>query len=172
MRNSIISSILIIVCAGVASYGELRIGYINSEKIFQEYEGTKSAQQKFNKEVAKWEQEATEKKKKIKELSEQLEKQSLLLSEARKKEIENQLKQEYAEYEKFLQSKFGQQGEVLKKNQDLTKPIVLKINVILEQIAKTDNYDFIFDVRNGGLVWAKTTYDLTSRVLQILSKEK
>ncbi|MBD3391696.1 MAG: hypothetical protein GF418_06520 [Chitinivibrionales bacterium] len=158
--------LLSIACA------ELKIGYINSEKIFEEYEGTKQAQEKFNKEVAKWEQEATERQKEMRELREQLEKQSLLLSSERKQEIENQLQQKMVEYQKFLQEKFGQEGEALNKNEQLTKPIVEKINKILEQIAKTENYDFIFDARVGGLVYAKDGYDLTERVLAALNKEQ
>jgi outer membrane protein len=154
------------------AYGELKIGYINSEKIFAEYEGTKEAQEKFNKEVAKWEQEATERQKEMRELKEQLEKQSLLLSSERKKEIEDKLQAKMVEYQKFLQEKFGQKGEALQKNEVLTKPIVEKINKILEQIAKTENYDFIFDARVGGLVYAKPGYDLTERVLAALNKEK
>jgi outer membrane protein len=157
--------------AGIAT-AELKIGYINSERIFQEYEGTKEAQEKFNKEVAKWEQEATDRQKEMKDLKDQLEKQSLLLSAERKKEIENQLQTKMAEYQKFLQEKFGNEGEALKKNEDLTKPIVEKINVILEQIAKAENYDYIFDARLGGLVYAKPGYDLTERVLAAINKEK
>ena len=48
------------------SFAELKIGYINSERIINEYQGTKEAQDKFNKEVAKWEQEASERQKEIK----------------------------------------------------------------------------------------------------------
>lgn len=163
---------ILVLCAVFFAFAELKIGFINSEQIFQEFEGTKVAQDKFNKEVAKWEQEATERQKEMQELKDQLEKQSLLLSEERKKEIESKLQQKMIDYQQFLQDKFGQQGEALKKNEDLTKPIVEQINKILEQIAKTENYDYIFDVRNGGVVWAKPAYDLTSRVLQALNKEK
>ena len=169
--NGKLWAVLIGVLATMA-YGELKIGFINSEKIFAEYEGTKAAQEKFNKEVAKWEQEATERQKEMKELKEQLEKQSLLLSSERKKEIEDKLQAKMVEYQKFLQEKFGQKGEALQKNETLTKPIVEKINKILEQIAKTENYDFIFDARVGGLVYAKQGYDLTERVLAALNKEK
>jgi outer membrane protein len=153
-------------------WAELKIGYINSEKIFAEYQGTKDAQAKFNKEVAKWEQEATERQKEIKESKEQLEKQSLLLSDERKKEIEDKLRQKMVEYQEFLQNKFGQKGEALEKNEELTKPILDKINKIIEKIAQEDKYDYIFDARTSGIVFAKQSYDLTERVVAILNKEK
>ncbi len=153
------------------SYAELKIGFINSEKILVDYEGTKAAEEKLKKEYAKWEQEATEKQKKMKDMKEQLDKQSLLLSAERKKEIEAELEREYIEYQKFLQEKFGQQGDAAKRNDELLKPIIDKINVILDKIAKAENYDFIFDAR-GGVVYAKKAYDLTERVVQALNAEK
>jgi outer membrane protein len=153
------------------SYAELKIGFINSEMILQQYQGTKDAEEKLKKEYSRWEQEATEKQKKMKEMKEQLDKQSLLLSAERKKEIESELERLYIEYNKFLQEKFGQQGDAAKKNDELLKPIVEKINVILEKIAKNENYDFIFDAR-GGVVYAKKAYDLSEKVIQALNSEK
>ncbi len=161
---------LILVCVSF-TFAELKIGFINSEKILLDYEGTKSAEEKLKKEYAKWEQEATERQKKMKEMKEQLDKQSLLLSAERKKEIESELEREYIEYNKFLQEKFGQQGDAAKRNDELLRPIIEKINKILDKIAKNENYDFIFDAK-GGVVYAKKAYDLTEKVVQALNAEK
>ena len=150
---------------------ELKIGVINSEKILMAYQGTKEAENKLKKEYARWEQEATERQKKMQEMKDQLEKQSLLLSAERKQEIQNELQKEYIEYNKFLQEKFGQQGDAAKKNDELLRPIIDKINVILDRIAKEENYDFIFDSR-GGVVYAKKAYDLTEKVIKALNSEK
>jgi outer membrane protein len=151
---------------------ELKIGFINVEEIFKNYSGTKDAQEKFDKEVAKWEQDASARQKEIKDIKDQLEKQSLLLSSERKAELEAKLKQKMVEYQDFLQTKFGQKGEVLSKNEELTKPIVEKINKIIDKIAKDEGYDFIFDARAGGVIYGKPAYDLTERVLNLLNKEK
>ncbi|MDO5577352.1 MAG: OmpH family outer membrane protein, partial [Fibrobacter sp.] len=157
---------------GVSTSWAQKIGFINSEMIFTEYEGTKAAQAKFNKEVEKWEAEASKQQKEIKDLKEQLDKQSLLLSNDRKKEMEDSLNQKMVNYQKFLQDKFGQKGEALTKNEELTKPIIEKINKIIEKIAKDENYDYIFDARAGGVIFAKEDYNLSKRVLAELGKEK
>ena len=162
--------VLIVTVSGAMA--EMKIGYINSQQIFENYAGTKEAQDKFNKEVAKWEQEASDQQKEIKELKDQLDKQSLLLSTERKKDMEDRLQQKMAEYQKFVEQKLGQNGEAISKNEELTKPIVEKINKILEKIAQEENYDFIFDARSGGVVFAKKTYNLTDRVIVLLNKEK
>ncbi len=165
-------TLMIVFCAALSVRAELKIGYINSQEIFKEYEGTKNAQEKFDKEAAKWEQEASEMQREIKELQAQLEKQSLLLSSERKKEIEDKIRLKLQEYQEFLQEKFGQNGEVAKKNAELTKPIVEKIQKIIDRIAKEEMYDFILDESTGGIIHAQKGYDLTKRVLEELNKAK
>jgi outer membrane protein len=163
----------VVVCfAATASFAEMKFGFINSQEIFKQYSGTKEAQEKFDKEVAKWEQEASNRKKDLMDLKDQLEKQSLLLSAQRKKELEDQFNQKAADYQTFLQDKLGQNGEVLKKNVELTKPIIERINKILDKIGKDERYDFIFDEANGSVVFAKPAYDLTDRVLKLLNSEQ
>ncbi len=152
-------------------FAELKIGYINSERILAEYQGTKDASEKFQKQVARWEQEASDRQKKIQEMQEQLEKQSLLLSAERKKEIESTIEKESIELRNFVAKINGQEGDMAKKYAELVKPIVEKINKILDKMAKDENYDFIMDTR-GGLVYGKKAYDLTEKVLQILNSEK
>jgi len=163
---------LFVAAAFCTASAQLKLGFVNSEKIFTQFEGTKIAQEKFNKEVARWEQEASKRAKEITEMRDQLEKQSLLLSPDRKKTLEDSLRQKIILHEKFLQEKFGQRGDVLSKNEELTKPILEKIQKIIDKIAKDEQFDFIFDYRAGGVVFAKPSYDLTDRVLAQLAKEK
>jgi outer membrane protein len=173
MHNVKILSMLFVIACGALFFAsaEMKFGFINSEEIFRGYQGTKEAQEKFDKEVAKWEQEASTRQKEIKDIKDQLDKQSLLLSSERRAELEGKMKQKMTEYQDFLQTKFGQKGEALSKNEELTKPIVEKINKIIFKIAKDENYDFIFDARTGGIMFAKPAFDLTKRVIDILNKE-
>jgi outer membrane protein len=173
MRGFKVAALALFAAAvfGAAS-AQMKLGYVNSEKIFTQFEGTKAAQEKFNKEVARWEQEASKRAKEITDMKEQMEKQSLLLSPERKKALEDSLRQKIILHEKFLQEKFGQRGEVLSKNEELTKPILEKIQKIIDKIAKDEQFDFIFDYRAGGVIFAKQSYDLTDRVLAQLAKEK
>jgi outer membrane protein len=173
MRTSALVAALSVCVMAVSVSAQLKVGYINSDVILVKYEGAKEAADKLNKEVAKWEQEASKRQNDLKALKDKIDKQSLLLSAERKKELEDSLQQKYAQYQQFLQEKFGQKGEAYNKNEELSKPIVEKVNKIIEKIAKEENYDFIFDARAGGLVYANAAkYDLTDRVLMLLNKEK
>lgn len=162
---------LFLVCAIPAQSADLKIGYIDSERIFRSYQGTSDAQTKLDQEVAEWEKKAEEMKKEVEDLQQELEAQSLLLSEEKKREKEQTLQTKYAEYQQFVTSIWGPQGEAVKRNEELTKPIIEKIDAILKTIGEEDNYTFIFDAVGGGLVYAKPTFDLTDRVIEELNKE-
>jgi outer membrane protein len=172
MRNSAVIAGMALLAGAVAVSAQLKVGFVNSEVILVKYEGAKEAADKLNKEVAKWEQEASKRQNELKALKDKIDKQSLLLSAERKKELEDSMQQKYTQYQQFLQDKFGQKGEAYSKNEELSKPIVEKVNRIIEKIAKEESFDFIFDARNGGLVYAMPKYDLTERVLMLLNKEK
>ncbi|MDR2577735.1 MAG: OmpH family outer membrane protein [Chitinispirillales bacterium] len=173
MRGLKIAAVMFFAAAAfTTASAQLKIGFVNSEKIFTQFEGTRVAQEQFNREVARWEQEASRRTREITELRNQLEAQSLLLSADRRKTLEDSLRQMIITHERFLQEKFGQRGEVLTKNEELTRPILEKIQRIIDRIAADEQFDFIFDWRAGGLVFAKDAYDLTDRVLAQLARER
>lgn len=155
-----------------SAWAELKIGYIDSEIIFSKYKGTKDAQKKFDKEAAAIQQKATDMEKEIQEMQQKLEKQSLLLSETRKKELEEKMKKKYMEYQQYVAENYGRDGKLIAKNAQMTQPIIEEINRIIEKLATEENYDFILDAKMGGLVYADKKYDLTKRVLDILNKER
>jgi outer membrane protein len=164
-------------CACAVSIGaslvwaELKIGFIDSEQIFQSYEGTKEAQSQLDKEKAKIEQQASDMQKEIYDMKDKLDKQSLLLSSERKKELEDKLNQRMTEYQQFVYKNVGDKGYLIEKNMELTKPIIERINKIVFKIAKDENFDLILDKR-AGVVYAKEAFDLTQRVVAALNKEK
>jgi outer membrane protein len=150
---------------------ELKVGYVNSDAILEQYKGTKTAEEELRKQYAKWEQEASTKEENIRKMQDNFQKQALLLSEDRKMQIQKEMQDSAMAYQKFLQDKFGQQGEAAQKNNELLRPIVEKVNSIINKIAADENYDFIFDSK-AGVVFAKKSYDLTDKVIKSLNSGK
>jgi len=159
-----------LILTSVAVAKDMKIGFIRSDYIFANYKETKDAQDRYDKEVSKWEKEAAEKEKKIKDLMEQVEKQGLLMSEEKKKSTIEEINRLKVEYQQFIAKVFGKDGEALKKNTEYTKPILKKINAILDEIGKNEAYDFIFDATSGGVVFAKDAHDLSDRIIKELNK--
>ena len=167
LNLAIIFALIFAVCV----CAELKIGYVNSDAVLEQYSGTKAAEEELRKQYAKWEQEANKKEENIRKMQENFEKQRLLLSEERKNQIQKEMQDSMMLYQKFLQDKFGQQGEAAQKNNELLRPIVEKVNTIINKIAADENYDFIFDSK-AGVVFAKKSYDLTEKVVKALNSGK
>ena len=156
--------------AVAVSAEELKIGYINSIRIRDEFKEFAEAQAKFDKEVAEYQQQDQAMRGQLDSLIKTFETQSLLLSDAKKKEKQAEVEAKKEEYRKYFEQTFGPDGLLEKKNAELTKPLLDKINAALEKIAVQDNYAYIFDAVNANLAYAKPQYDLTDRVLQELRK--
>jgi outer membrane protein len=160
-------------CFGIQiAAAELKIGYVDSKAILAKCEGLKDAQDKLNKEVAKWDQALSKRYKDIKELETLIDKQSLILSPDRKKALQDSLLTLKTQAHQEEQKIYGLKGDWESKNEELSKPIVEKINRIIEKVAKEENYDFIFDTQAGGVIFAKQVFDLTDKVLVLFNKEK
>lgn len=168
-----ISKISLVVFALFAfvSSAELKIGYVDSDAVLAGYTGTKAAEEKLRQFYAKLEQEATEKQGRIKQMQDELQKQALLISEARKAELEKSLQDSLIVYQQFLQEKMGQQGAAAQKQQELMQPIIEKVNAAIKEISEKDNYDFIFDAK-AGLLFGKPAYDITQKLITTLNSGK
>lgn len=156
--------------AGETSSQEGRIGYVDSMRLRTEFNEFQDAQAEFDKDVQVWQDEIAELETVIDSLKQDLEETKLLLSEAKRKEKEENLKAQELEYQKLTNDVFGPGGKAEKRNAELTKPILEKINNVLEKIATEENYIMIFDSVNGNIAYAKKGLDLTDLVLEELRK--
>lgn len=149
---------------------ELKLGYVDSQKILSEYQAAIEAQQKLEKESNEWGQELQKMNEKFRELQEQLDQQSLLLSEAKKKEKAQELQNLALEIQQYQNEKWGDSGEFFRRREALLKPVFDSINEVIHKLGEDEGYDYIFDTVSGNILHAKQKYDITERVLAELEK--
>jgi outer membrane protein len=174
MRRMVLSAVIagLVFWTGDA-LAELKLGYIDSEILKERLPEFKEAQRKLDQLRQDFEREAQDREAKLLKLQEDFRKQELLMSEARKVEMQADFEEKVRLLQEFTQSKFGPEGELMKKNVELSSPIFEKINLALQEMAKQDGYDFIFDAAapGTGLVFAQEEFDLTEKLMEML-KEK
>jgi outer membrane protein len=169
--SSVVLSAVLVSGAAVSLLAQdIKIGYIDSIKIFAEYKDTQEAERLYQREVDQWTAEKNRREQEIVKLRDDLQAQSLMLSPEKKKEKELELKRQMDDYERFMEETFGDEGLAAKRNRELTQPIVEKINRILEDIAKEQGLLMIFDVSNADIVYADKNLDLTTVVLGRLNQ--
>jgi len=159
------------VCVvGVASAQDIKLGYIDSQRIFLEYKETQEAERLYKQEVDQWKAEAAAMEQEIVKLQDELRAQSLMLSEEKQREKKLDYDKKLEDYQRFMADVFGEEGRAARRNKELTQPIVDKINKILEQMAEADGYTIVFDIANANIVYADKAFDLTEQVLAELNK--
>lgn len=160
----------LLILSGLSFSQEGRLGYIDSMRLRIEYKEFIEAQAKFDKEVMSWEAQADSMKKENDSLQAEFDNMELILSPEKKKEKEELLEKKKLAYHKFTEDIFAPGGKIEKRSAELTKPILDKINKVLEKIALENNFDIIFDSVNGNIAYAKKALDLTDKVLEELEK--
>ena len=150
----------------------LKIGYVHSQKVLSELKEWQDAQKKLDEINRQWENEGLEMQQRLQQLREQYDAQSLLLSETKKKEKQQEIEGLFLQLQKFQRDKWDpQSGEILKKQAELIQPILDKINGVIVKIGEDEKFDYIFDTANGAILHAGSDQpDLTDRVLAELNK--
>ena len=148
-------------------FSQSKIGHINSEQIMQTLPEAQDAQKSLDNQVAQWESELQKMQADWKKKFDEYDKKKLILTDQARADQEKELRDLEQGIADYRNRKFGQNGELFQKQNEVMKPIQNKMFKTLEDIAKEDGYDYIFD-KSGEilLLYANDKNDLTMKVLQ------
>lgn len=150
---------------------EVKVGYVDSQKILSEYKATAEQKKLFDKEVQSYKEKAAEMQRRIDQLKSDVESQKLVLSETARAAKLEEIDRLTRQYEDYVQQIWGPQGKIEEKNAELMAPLIKKINEAVELIAKNESYTMIFDISQGQLVFAQEGLNITDEVVKELNKE-
>ena len=159
----------IAVCVAVLSTSthvlaqETKIGFVNTERILREAPTAKAAQIKIEQEFSKREKELQDLSARIKSMSEKLDKESAVMSEADR----TRRQREVADLDKDFQRKQREFREDLnqRRNEEVAN-VLERTNKVIKQIADTEKYDLILQ----DAVAVNPRIDITDKVLKALTK--
>jgi len=166
------AALLLIGFVSGQAHAQVKIGYINSNKILEQFKDAQDVRKQLQELNTQWENEARDMQKQAKDLQDQLESQSLLLSDERKQEKLQEIQTLAQQYQMFLQEKWNPQtGEAVKKEVEFLQPVYEKINATIAKIGEEEDFDYIFDVVAGNVLYASERQpDLTDKLLEELNK--
>lgn len=160
----------LLLCGAGPAAAEIKIGYIDSARIFQEYDKAKEAQALFDRQVQGWRDEAAEKEKSVNQLRAEVRDQAPILSAMKRQEKEESLQRAVTEYERFIQEIWGPQGKASSENERATGTVVTEIRAAVEKIAVNRDLDLVLDSAGGFIIYAEKNLDLTTEVLTELNQ--
>lgn len=146
-----------------------KYAYIDSDYILNNVPEYQDAQNQMDELSEKWQKEIEGKFLDIDNLYKKYQADVVLLPADMKKKREEEIINMEKEVKAYQQEKFGQNGELFQKRQELIKPLQDKIYNAIEEIATTKNYAFIFDKASGATVmYANPKFDISDDVLDEL----
>ncbi|RKX28775.1 MAG: hypothetical protein DRP47_03445 [Candidatus Zixiibacteriota bacterium] len=154
-------------CVSVGAQG-LKIGYVQDDRIYQEYGDWVKAQEAWELERKAWDEEAATMQEELQELSTEYEKQKLILSDEKRSEREAAIRTKEEALDAFTRQIYGPRGTAEQKQSQLIQPLLDKITRSIETLAIQDDYDVIFTLQ--GIGYIKENYDVTDKVLELLNE--
>ncbi|KQV89207.1 outer membrane protein chaperone [Pelomonas sp. Root1237] len=153
------------VATTVVQAQELKIGYVNSERVLREANLAKAAQVKLETEFGKREKDLRDLETKLRGAAEKLEKDAPTLSEAER----NRRQRDIVEQERDLQRKRREWQEDLtqRKNEELSA-VVERANKVIKQIFDAEKYDLILQ----DAIHFSARVDITKKVIDALNAQK
>jgi len=149
--------------AGMSAFAQdLKIGFVNTERILRDSAPAKASQQKLEAEFSKREKSIQDSATKLKEISEKLERDAAVMPESERLKRQR----EAAELERDLQRRQREFREDLnqRRNEELAA-VIERANRAIRQIAEAEKYDVILQEA----VFASPKIDITEKVLRTLN---
>lgn len=153
-------------CAGAAATAaDLKIGFIDQERITRESAPADRASKQLEKEFAPRAQELQRREAQIKTLQGQIEKDALTMGESERRTKEQELGRLTLDFQR-MQREYREDLN-LRRNQELGA-LFERANRIIRQIAEAEKYDIIFQEA----VYRNPKIDITDKVLKALADGK
>jgi outer membrane protein len=151
-------------------FADVKIGYIDSNEIMTKFEEVRQVQVSLEKEQRKLQAEMENLIQQLDSLNQEYDRQRLLMSDSRRQEKEQELVRSEKQIQKFQMDKFGPEGEIYRKQNQLLKPVLAKVDEAIQAVGKRQQYDYIMDAVGGAIVYALDSNNLTEDVIEELRK--
>lgn len=146
-----------------------RYAVIDTRYILDKIPEYKNAQQKLDQVSDLWQQDIDQKQAALDKLKKDFEAEMIILPENLQKKREDEIFNKEKELRELQKKRFGFEGDLFKKRQELIKPVQDRIYNAIQKLATDKQYDFILDKSEGiTVIFADPKLDKSEEVLKIL----
>jgi outer membrane protein len=174
-RASFVALFTSLILAGTAEAqasvpGPVKIGYINSAQLLQQAPGRAEAEAQFEREVGVYRQQIQRMDDSLRTLMAAFDRDATKLDSATRETRRSSIGQREVEYQQRAR---GLDSTMQARQAELVRPIMQRVQTVIESIRNEDGYSVILDVGAQGnvIVSADKRLDLTERVLARLKAQ-
>lgn len=156
---------LTVVAFSLVSFGQ-KYAYIDSEYILNSMPSYTEAQAELDRLSVEWQKEIETKFKKIDDMYRKYQQDAVILPEETKVKRQNEIITAENEAKDLQKKRFGTEGDLYKKREELMKPIQDRVFTAIEEYARERGYAFVFDKAGAmTIVYADSKFDINDAVL-------
>ena len=171
MKKSYLFILLFLTSTFIFAQRGIKIGYIDTEYILENLPEYNQISKRLEEKAGDWKKEIEERSRKIDQKKESLKSERILLTSEMIEEIEEEILIDEEELSEYQQKRFGPRGDLIIQKQQLIQPIQDQIFNAIRELAKSRNYDFIFD-KSADIVmlYSDKRYDVSDQILRTISR--
>lgn len=146
-----------------------RYAIVDTKYILEKMPEYKQAQQKLDQFSTQWQKEIDDKQGALDKMYKDYESEQVMLSEELRKKREDEIFMREKEVRELQRKRFGFEGDLFKRRQELVKPVQDRVYNAIQKIAVARIYDFILDKSEGiTVIFADPKLDKSEDVLKEL----
>ena len=144
-----------------------KFALVDVNKVLESVDDYKKAQEELDKMAATWKQEISLEYDKIKAMYNKYQAEQVLLTEEQKKAKEEEIMNKEKDVRKLQKDKFGEEGELFRKRQDLVRPIQEGVYGAIQDYAVGKSLDVILDTSgSAGVIYYSKEMDKTEEIIK------
>ncbi len=157
-----------IICGATLAHGQ-RFALVDVNKVLSNLEDYKKAQDELDRLAAEWKQQISIQQDKIKSLYNKFQAEKVLLTDEQQRQREEEITNKEKDVRKLFKDKFGEEGELFRKRQDLVRPIQDKVYAAIQEYAAGKGLEAIFDTSgSAGIIFYSKELDKTDDIIKRL----
>jgi len=146
-----------------------KYAFVNTDYILDNIPEYADSQTQLDELSIQWQKEIEAKFTEIDKMYKNFQNEAVLLPEDMKKKREDDILKKEKEAKDLQKKRFGKDGDLFKKRQELIKPIQEKVYNAIDEISSAENYAVVFDkANNATLIYTNPKYDISEQVLDKL----
>jgi outer membrane protein len=161
------AALVVVFIAGAVSAQDLKIVYIDSQKVLADSMVGKEAFAKLKTMSEAKEADLKKKETKIKGLSDQLQAKSATMSATAREDLQKQYEREVKDFNRSYKEA---QEDLRSEEMKILKPWTKDLEYIIKEYGKKNKIDLILDRTNPVVVYASDMIDITSAIVDLFDK--
>jgi len=142
-----------------------RVAIVDVSDILENMTDYSNAQKEIDKIAAEWQQDIAQEYDKIKSMYNKYQAEQVLMSEENRKEREDEIMEKEKDVRDLQKRRFGPEGDLFRKRQELVSPIQDQVFAAIEEYAKDKGFDIILDKSStAGILYTNGEFEKTDDI--------